>query len=164
MSAAAARQPVVGGQQSDAPQRRGAGAPAGGMAGPVGTDELGRLADDAQTLDRLADRLLERMTGRFAELLCVGEPLVDATEIARLTGRSRSWVYDHAGELGAVRLGSGPRPRLGFAPGRVLALLEANKRPAGRPPVGTASRPRKRRRDGRTPAGAPLLELRPHRS
>ncbi len=41
------------------------------------------------------------------------EPLVDAAEIARLHGKTRSWVYEHAGELGAVRLGSGPRPRLG---------------------------------------------------
>jgi hypothetical protein len=47
------------------------------------------------------------------------EPLVDAAEIARLHGKTRSWVYEHAGELGAMRLGSGPRPRLAFSPVRV---------------------------------------------
>lgn len=57
------------------------------------------------------------------------EPLVDAVEIARLLGKTRSWVYEHAGELGAVRLGSGPRPRLGFSPTRVAAHFEQANEP-----------------------------------
>jgi hypothetical protein len=51
------------------------------------------------------------------------EPHVNAAEIALLHGKTRWWVYEHAGELGAVRLGSGPRPRLGFSPARVAVAL-----------------------------------------
>jgi hypothetical protein len=35
-------------------------------------------------------------------------------EFAALLGRSVDFVYDHADELGAVRVGDGPRPRLLF--------------------------------------------------
>jgi hypothetical protein len=42
--------------------------------------------------------------------------LVDAAELARRFGIERSWVYSHAIELGAVKLGSGTKPRLRFDP------------------------------------------------
>src|ERR1700741_3618946 len=76
---------------------------------------------DDDALDRLADLIADRL-GAHRGSLTPGpvppEPLVDAAEIARLHGKTRSWVYEHAGELGAVRLGSGPRPRLPFFPAR----------------------------------------------
>ena len=76
---------------------------------------------DDDALDRLADLLADRLAVRLARPHAHNEPepLVDAAEIARLHGKTRSWVYEHAGELGAVRLGSGPRPRLAFSPARV---------------------------------------------
>ena len=78
---------------------------------------------DDDALDRLADLLAERLAVRLSGLAPArGEPLVDAAEIARLHGKTRSWVYEHAGELGAVRLGSGRRPRLGFSPVRVAEV------------------------------------------
>lgn len=54
-----------------------------------------------------------------------GEPprLLTATELAERIGVSRSWVYEHARELGAVRLGPGPRARLRFDPVTVAARL-----------------------------------------
>lgn len=39
----------------------------------------------------------------------------DAAELARLFGIERSWVYTHAIELGAVKLGGGAKPRHEFA-------------------------------------------------
>jgi len=42
--------------------------------------------------------------------------LVDAAELARLMGVSRDHVYRRSAELGAVRLGTGPRARLRFDP------------------------------------------------
>jgi hypothetical protein len=36
------------------------------------------------------------------DTLAAAEPLIDAAEIARLHGKTRSWVYEHAGELGKV--------------------------------------------------------------
>ncbi|HEV7938644.1 MAG TPA: hypothetical protein VGP18_11575 [Solirubrobacteraceae bacterium] len=95
-------------------------------------DELAqRLADKLAPLlvERIADRLEVTSEQLYARL---GDPhieqpeaLVDASEIARRTGRSRWWVYEHAGELGAVRLGSGSRPRLAFWPSRVDEYLQA---------------------------------------
>lgn len=40
--------------------------------------------------------------------------LVDAAAVAAMLGVTRGWVYEHASELGAVRLGAGTRPRLRF--------------------------------------------------
>ena len=65
---------------------------------------------------------VEAIARRTAELLRdldAGAPghraqLVDAAEIARRFGVERGWVYAHANELGAVRLGTGRRPRLRF--------------------------------------------------
>lgn len=55
-----------------------------------------------------------------------------AAQVAARFNVERSWVYAHADELGVVRLGDGPRPRLRFdaavvaqrlatAPGRIPA-------------------------------------------
>jgi hypothetical protein len=125
--------------------------------------ESGPDYDDA-ALDRLADRLADRIASRLAGLVSPqAEPLVDAAEIARMHGKTRSWVYDHAGELGAVRLGSGPRPRLGFSPARVAAHFEKvdEPRPLMLPQLARPHRGRRRRTD-RTASGAELLRVRSH--
>lgn len=60
---------------------------------------------------------IEAIARRVAELL-VGEHgsgiWIDATEVARRFGFSRDYVYRHADELGAVRIGDGPNARLRF--------------------------------------------------
>jgi hypothetical protein len=53
--------------------------------------------------------------------------LVDAVTVAAYLGVSRGYVYEHANELGARRLGAGPRARLRFS------LTEVDER------VGTCS-------------------------
>jgi len=57
----------------------------------------------------------ERIAAVVAERLRDEPPprFVDAATLARLLGVEREWVYEHAEELGAVRLG-GPRGRLRF--------------------------------------------------
>jgi hypothetical protein len=116
---------------------------------------------DDDTLDQLADLLAERLAVRLSGLTPVrAEPLVDAAEIARIHGKTRSWVYEHAGELGAVRLGSGPRPRLAFSPARVAERLEKVDEPATAPLPKTPQRRRRGQRAGRTASGAPLLHVR----
>ena len=117
--------------------------------------------DDA-ALDRLADLLVDRLAARLGGLMPEQtEQLVDATEIARLHGKTRWWVYEHAGELGPVRLGSGPRPRLGFSPARVAVVLRkvSEPEPLVPPPRAKPSRER-RRRTNRTASGAELLRVR----
>ena len=62
--------------------------------------------------------------------------LIGAAELARRLGVDRSWVYTHAIELGAVKLGDGPRARLRFDPEiaeRVLRKLGDG--PATDPPA-----------------------------
>jgi hypothetical protein len=72
------------------------------------------------------------------------EEWIDCKEVARRFGLSRSWVYDHAGLLGARRIGTGSRPRLRFVPSVVVDALRAQSvlvererdRPAaGEPPI-----------------------------
>ena len=78
--------------------------------------------------------------------------LVDVATVAKYLAVTPGWVYEHADELGARRLGSGPRARLRFS------LAEIDERlstcPPGRKSVGPeaapekASTPRRRRRIG----------------
>lgn len=125
----------------------------GHTGGPV-PSRLPASDDEDHPLERLADLLAGRVAERLAPLITPGalrqpEGLVDAHEIARRMGRSRWWVYEHAGELGAVRLGSGPRARLGFSPARAEAYLKAAadlRAPLPRPPRART----RRRRSART--------------
>lgn len=78
--------------------------------GPAVTYAFIRLDDDQ--LERLADLVAQRL-GRTTS---ARGPLVDARELARLLGVSRSVVYDHARDLGAIRIGAGERGRLRFDP------------------------------------------------
>jgi hypothetical protein len=67
---------------------------------------------------RIAPGSIEAIAQRIAEL-AAAEPAplperITAEEVSRWWGVSRRWVYDHAEELGARRMGSGRRPRLRF--------------------------------------------------
>jgi hypothetical protein len=62
--------------------------------------------------------MAEAIARRVVELLGGSPPrsgvrLVDATAVAESLGVERDWVYAHADQLGAVRLG-GPKGRLRF--------------------------------------------------
>lgn len=79
---------------------------------------------------RIAPESIEAVAQRVAELVAAGtaEPAsrperITAEEVSRWWGVSRRWVYDHAEELGAQRMGSGRRPRLRFDPDEVAERL-----------------------------------------
>jgi hypothetical protein len=74
------------------------------------------------------------------------EELIDAREVARRHGVERAWVYAHADELGALRLGTGARPRLRFDPAIVRDAL-ARREPTRQRPRRAKPRPRKPRTD-----------------
>ena len=58
--------------------------------------------------------------------------LVDARELAEELGVSIDYVYAHATELGAMRLGSGPKARIRFDLHGARQALEARtRRPHG---------------------------------
>ena len=58
-------------------------------------------------------------------------------EFALLLGRSVDFVYDHADELGAVRVGDGPRPRLLF-PADSVSSGDFRRDSGGTSPAGDA--------------------------
>jgi hypothetical protein len=61
--------------------------------------------------------------------------LLSAAQVATRWGIERSWVYEHADDLGVRRLGTGVRPRLRFDPARVAAYIERPD-PAATAPIG----------------------------
>jgi hypothetical protein len=66
----------------------------------------------APALDRATLRAVAR---QVAEVLGRhDDALLTAREVAARLNVDRSWVYAHAEDLGVVRLGQGPRPRLRF--------------------------------------------------
>jgi hypothetical protein len=80
---------------------------------------------DPATIGEIVAQLVEPLARRIVEVIQTegliakagaSEPWLDAQEVARQLGMTREWVYEHADELGATRLGTGPRPRLRFPP------------------------------------------------
>jgi len=94
--------------------------------------------------------------------------LVDAGTVAAVLGVSRAWVYEHADELGGVRLGGGAKPRLRFDlnVARVQMACWSSKRSQGDSSNGggRVSTP-SRGRAARLPIGVPkpgsILAVRP---
>jgi hypothetical protein len=74
-------------------------------------------------LDALADALADRILERLAKSGPEPDGLIDAAEVARRLGITRSTVYEIADQLGAIRLGEGERPRLRFDPHRIEERL-----------------------------------------
>jgi len=96
-----------------------------------------RIKLDPQTVEAIARRVVELLEKRGFQR----RELVDAAELARRLGIERSWVYSHAIELGAVKLGKGAKPRLRFDPevaARVLRKVDG--KPATGPPARSGKR------------------------
>jgi hypothetical protein len=88
--------------------------------------------------------------------------LVDAAAVADYLGVERGWVYEHAGELRARRLGSGPRARLRFSLADVdQALTSCLTGRESTPPRDPAVGPiRRRRRSAGLGTAVELLPIR----
>jgi hypothetical protein len=76
---------------------------------------------DRESIEALAAATAAAMAAEVARLVLEAtrgkQPapfLLTAAEVAERFGVSRRWVYDNRDELGAVRLGSGPKGRLRF--------------------------------------------------
>ena len=100
-------------------------------------------------IEAIADSVAQRTAELIRPRLWLG--LVDAAEVAQRLGVHESWVYAHAEELGAIRLGDGQKARLRFDLERVARAIGATepgprKRGPGRP-----------RRHG-LPSGVRLIE------
>jgi hypothetical protein len=100
-------------------------------------------------LAQLADLVAARLRAeRPAELL-------SAAELARRLAVHVRYVYAHATELGAIRLGDGPNARLRFDPQEAVARYASKRpQPENASDDGGSAAPR-RRRGGRVPIGLP---------
>jgi hypothetical protein len=78
-----------------------------------------RIKLDPQTIEAIARRVVELLEKHGLQ----SRELVDAAELARRFGIERTWVYSHAIELGAVKLGGGAKPRLRFDPEVAARIL-----------------------------------------
>jgi hypothetical protein len=119
----------------------------------------------------LDEASVEALAQRVAELLRNGnrsangkpsgdspegaDTLVDTAEVARRFNVSRAYVYEHADDLGAVRLGEGPRARLRFDPAVAAERFAASRET--RNAVTQSSAPRRRKR---SEGNADLLPIR----
>ena len=118
-------------------------------------DALLAVLDD-EVLDALADRIADRVADRMG----AGSTsrLLTADELASELGVERGWVYRHARELGAVRLGDGPQGRLRFDSERAREALSCLGDKQSQPEnLSTGGRTRARRspRHTRLPARLP---------
>lgn len=107
---------------------------------------------DPSDIETIAQRVAELLTAQQRQAV----RYVDAAQVAEILGVERAWVYAHAGQLSAIRLG-GPHGRLRFDLDHLRRTL------AARPPTyraQTADRPPSGR-DRRAEGG---LELLPYRS
>lgn len=72
-------------------------------------------------LELLADLIAERLRPE-------PEPvLLTAQQVAERFGLSAEWVRDNASDLGVIRIGDGPRPRLRFEAEVVLSALRSRE-------------------------------------
>lgn len=121
------------------------------------------ISDDAN--DHLTNRPFAAVEGREKQRKAP-ERLLSAREVAGRYGVSAEWVRDHASDLGAIRLGDGPRPRLRFDPEIVAGALTSR---SGRersevPDLAVATgvgRSRRSKKAGNGLDSLPLRELQP---
>jgi hypothetical protein len=62
-------------------------------------------------VEAIARRVVELLDGRSA---ATETPLLSAHDVAQRFGVGRKWVYEHADDLGVIRLGAGRRARMRF--------------------------------------------------
>jgi hypothetical protein len=140
------------------PRRRGLGAIARQVAVDLTPQAVEQVASRVAQLLHRAQQSQEQREAR--------EPvgMVTVAQLAAYYKLNPAWVYEHADELGATRIGGGPkaRIRLDFQIAKAaLAQHQANRTP---PPADVAPRrPRQRPATDLYSPEAPPLESRPRR-
>jgi hypothetical protein len=106
------------------------------MAGDSNLERAANLTP--ADVERIADRVVQHVGELLRPHLWFG--LEDAAEVARRLRVHESWVYAHADELGAIRLGNGEKARLRFDLERVARAIGVTETERGR---GGPGRPRR---------------------
>jgi hypothetical protein len=113
-----------------------------------------------QTIDQIAVRvaqLLRHQQSTQTNAENVG--WLTVSQLARHLNLNRTWIYEHADELGAIRVGKGPKARIRFDLHTATAALRQNQ--ATRAPLQTSKPRRPRPIPDPHQMQAPLLEIRP---
>jgi hypothetical protein len=132
----------------------------------LGEKQLEQLAE--LLAPRLADALAPELARLIADLQDAQpqpDDRINAAELARRFGVSEDWVYRHADELGALRLGDGPKARLRFHVPTVVERLTSRSNGkasqlAESPAAPRKSAPARRRRRRPVAPEVPLLPIR----
>ena len=137
------------------PRRRGLGA----MARRVAVDLTPQAVE--QVASRVA-QMLQRQQQQSAEIPGAKEQqgFLNVAQLARHLGLNPAWIYEHADELGAIRIGDGPKARIRFDLYTATQALRQHQ--PGRTQGPATATPRKPRRSPASPyrTNAPLLEIR----
>lgn len=124
--------------------------------------------DQEWFVDAVARRVVELLDERAQQPAEASQP-VDAATLARMLGVSKSTVYEHAAEFGAVELPGGKRSMVRFNP--QVALESWTRRDASSgttsersqtselPAAAAATRPPRRRRGPAAPSAGGLLPI-----
>lgn len=116
-----------------------------------------QTAGDVRAMaEAIADVLAERGLVVYAGPSASARVL-SAREVSKLLGRSAPWVYAHATELGAIRMGNGPKARIGFD----LANIEQWKRDNQISPPQPRNAPNRRRRPSTVSPATNLIPYEP---
>ena len=83
------------------------------------------------------EAIAQRVTELISTELGLASRMLSPSEVAAQLGVSRTWVYEHADDLGVVRLGKGPRARLRFDPKRVTRAVTPSAAETGSRPQRT---------------------------
>ena len=93
------------------------------LAADIDDDELVSVWMRPEFIDAVARRIVQLGVGADSDKQQSDGELLTVSEVARRLNASPHWVYAHKRELGAIRLGDGPKARLRFHLVAVLAEL-----------------------------------------
>jgi hypothetical protein len=116
-----------------------------------------------QAVEQVASRvaqLLQRQQQRERSRTSEPTGMLTVSQLAQYLHLNRAWVYEHAEELGAIRVGNGPKARLRFDLHTAKAALQAQQADRGPAPASPRSRKPTRPQPSPYNPDAPLLEIR----
>jgi hypothetical protein len=136
---------------------------------------IGRLARARSAVAEMPPDAIEQIAQRVAQLLHHEPPaindgptklpeLIDAGQLARRFGLTRTWVYENSARLGAIEISDGPRPRLRFDPQVAAQALQPRQRVTEPIPAADMPRPTPRRRRPSTPPPVEMLPIHERRT
>lgn len=111
-----------------------------------------------EVIEQIAHRVADLLTQRDRRPVDSGGMLT-VNQLSIRLNVTRAWVYEHAQELGGIRLGDGPKARLRFDPDTAIQALQRHQVDGNPAPL---HKPKRRAPTPRVEYArdAPLIEIR----